>query len=247
MSYDRLGCEHTKATVILSTSVWGSSAGLSPQRFNDWTMANVPAPLEKSSLSPMGFLWSLLKAACHCAPEKEDGIMETLRVLGYPAPSQCDHGDSTHGDRTGNPLKVPQEILFHYLCSSVFSAGVQPFLVDVNRRLKHAGFLLPFKSTFRHKTVTCTLFMQPIQCISANQKPVPLIPTHRFTSLLYGQPHKSIQSTQNWLGAQRSLETAPGQHASLLHTPLPCRGNLGGHPVDYRGQETGIALCVVFI
>lgn len=88
VSYDRLGCEHTKATVILSTSVWGSSAGLSPQRFNDWTMDNVPAPLEKSSLSPMGFLW----AACHCSPEKEDGIMETLRVLGYPAPSQCDHG-----------------------------------------------------------------------------------------------------------------------------------------------------------
>lgn len=153
VSYDRLGCEHTKATVILSTSVWGRSAGLSPQRFNDWTMDNVPAPLEKSSLSPMGFLW----AACHCSPEKEDGIMETLRVLGYPAPSQCGHGDSIHGDRTGNPLKAPQEILFRYLRSSVFSAGVQPFLVDVNRRLKHAGFLLPFKSTFRHKTVTCTL------------------------------------------------------------------------------------------
>lgn len=58
------------------------------------------------------------------------------RIPGYPAPSQCDRGD-----RTGNPLKVPQEILFHYLCSSVFSAGVQPFLVDVNIPFKHAGFL----------------------------------------------------------------------------------------------------------
>lgn len=154
--------------------MWRSFAGLSPQRVSDWTRDNVQAPLDKKSHRHLPW-------GSHCSPGKKDGIMETHHP-GYPAPSQCDHGDSIHGDRTGNPLKVPQEILSRYLGSSVFSAGVQSFVVDVNMRLKHAGFLLPFKSTFRHKTIACTL---PSLCTQYKQKCKPETSTSNPYPLVY--------------------------------------------------------------